>query len=293
MPDLPIPVTHATSVILQRKVYVAGGLTPGDRSDQTVHVFNIDTGKWTTLPPAPQCYSEAIAINNNLVLIGGRYPSTEEVTNMVSTWLADKWTQTIPPMIVKRVRPGVLLLKNFLFVFGGVSEDRNTLLDSFEVLDITKNQWSIGHGVLPQPLYLLKLGVFGDTVILTSALDTISTPTTKSWKIPVQVLEDSVTNSSSQPIQWTRIADTPYSGSSLLTNSKQPVCVGGYRDGQPTTSIYRYTSHNWELIGHLSQPCIRPSVVTINSSSFLVLGGHTDPYKPSESLHNDVELIMY
>ena len=202
MADLPIPITNATAVLIGRNVYLVGGVAPDVRSSQIVQVYNIDTGKWSTLPPAPQYYSEAMTINNNLVLIGGVESSTKKYTNMVSTWLVEeeKWTQTIRPMNTRRARPGVLLLKNYLFVFGGISEDNKTLLDSFEVLNVEENQWSSGRGLLPQPLHLFKLGVFGDAVILTNARISPNTSTTKSWKIPVCVLEDSVTNSSSQPI---------------------------------------------------------------------------------------------
>ena len=177
MADLPIPTFDATAVLIGRNVYLAGGVAPDIRSSQIVQVYNIDTGKWSTLPPAPQYNSEAIAINNNLVLIGGVESSTGKITNMVSTWLVEeeKWTQTIPPMSTRRFRPGVLLLKNYLFVFGGQGEDDKTLLDSFEVLNVEENQWSSGRGLLPRPLYAFKLGVFGDAVILTSAWISITT----------------------------------------------------------------------------------------------------------------------
>ena len=293
MADLPIPTTEATAVLIGRNVYLAGGIALDARSAMIVQVYNIDTGKWSTLPPAPQYCSEAIAINNNLVLIGGKESSTGKTTNMVSTWLVEeeKWTQTIPPMSTRRLRPGVLLLKNYLFIFGGLGEDEETLLDSFEVLNVEENQWSSGRGLLPQPLYGLKLGVFGDAVILTNALTSTTTRTTKSWKIPVHVLEDSVTNSSSQPIQWTPIADTPYYRSSLLTNSKQPVLMGGFEGHQPTKAIHLYTRDHWEVVGQLSEPRIESAVITISDNSFLVLSGHTDPYNVVQSLLNSVELI--
>ena len=295
MTDLPIPTTYATAVLIGRNVYIAGGIAPDVRSSQIVQVYNIDTGKWSTLPPAPQYWSEALAIDNHLVLIGGAESSTGKITNMVSTWLVEeeKWTQTIPPMSMRRVRPGVLLLKNFLFVFCGLGEDDKTLLDSFEVLNVEKNQWSSGRGLLPQPLYGFKLGVFGDAVILTSARTSTTTSTTKSWKIPVRVLEDSVTNSSSQPIQWTPIANVPYYQSSLHTNSKQPVLVGGHRGGQPTKDISLYTPDLWKIVGHLSEPRVRPAVVVISDTSFLVFGGYTNPYDPFQSLLKSVELISY
>ena len=292
MADLPIPTSYATAVLIGRNVYLAGGVASDVRSSQIVQVYNIDTGKWSTLPPASQYDSEAIAINNNLVLIGGQKSSTRKTTNMVSTWLVEeeKWTQTIPPMSTRRARPGVLLLKNYLFVFGGIGEDDKTLLDSFEVLNVEENQWSSGRGLLPQPLSSLKLGVFGDAVVLAGAWISRTTPTTKAWKIPVHVLEDSVTNSSSQPIQWTPIADTLYKSSSLLSNGKQPVLVGGFREGQPTKAIHLYTPDHWEVVGQLSEPRIRPAVVTISGDSFLVFGGLADPLNLHSQL-NSVELI--
>ena len=290
MADLPIPVSEASAVSIGRNVYLAGGAAPDVSSAQIVQVYNIDTGKWSTLPPAPQHDSEAIAINNNLVLIGGYESSTGKITNMVSTWLVEeeKWTQTIPPVSTRRFRPGVLVLKNCLFVFGGLGEDDETLFDSFEVLNVEENQWSSGHGLLPQPMYRFKLGVFGDAVILTSAWINPNAHTTKSWEIPVRVLEDSVTNSSSQLIQWTPIADTPYYWPSLLTNSKQPVLVGGDREGQPTKDIHLYTPDHWEVVGQLSEPHMRPAVITISHHSFLVFGGYADAVW---SLSSSVELI--
>ena len=105
------------------------------------------------------------------------------------------------------------------------------------------------------------------------------------------VLEDSVTNSSSQPIQWTPIADTLYKRSSLLINSKQPVLVGGFREGQPTQDIQLYTPDRWEVVGELLEPRIASAVVTISHNSFLGFGGCIDPNSVDQSLLLGVELI--
>ena len=295
-PDMPIPTIGATAVLIGREMFLAGGGTGGDaRTYQLVQVFNVSTGQWTTLPPAPQYTSEATVIDNKLVLIGGWDSTNGETTNMVSTWMVDeeKWVQTIPPMNMKRFRPGVLLLSKLLFVFGGEGEDDTTILNTFEVLDTERNQWSSGRGLLPQPLTSHNIGRYGDTVVLTSAWDTPTTPTNKAWKIPVRVLEESVRNPSSQPILWTPIADTPYYSSSLLTNSKQPVLVGGHRGGQPTRNIYAFHSDQWDLVGELSGQRSRPAVLAISDSSFLVFGGYTDPYNTRQTLLSSVELITY
>ena len=291
--NMPVPTTEARSVLIGKNLFVAGGIAGDVKLSQIVQVYNIDTGKWITLPPAPQYLCEAVSIAGNFVLIGGKNSSTGDITSIVSTWLVDeqKWIQKIPPMRMTRLRPGVLLLKKFLFVFGG--KDKTTVLHSFEVLDIEKNRWRKGRGVLPQPLWYLELGVFGDVVIVTSAWETVHSPSTKSWKIPVRVLEDSVTNSSFQPIKWIPIADTPYKRSTLLTNSKQPVLVGGSREGRTTKDIHRYTPDRWEVVGQLSQPQSSPSVITTSNSSFLVLGGCTNPHRVLQSLLNSVTLRMY
>jgi hypothetical protein len=252
MPDLPISTSDATPVVIGRDVYLAGGLTLDLKSAQIVQVFNVRDQKWRTLPSAPQYWSEALAINGNLVLVGGRDSFTSKITNVVSTWAVDegKWLQMIPPMSTRRGRPGVLLLKNFLFVFGGIVEDGKTLLDSFEVLDLTKNQWTSGHGLLLRPLWGLKLGVYEDTVVATCAWDTPTKATVNSWTIPVRVLMESVVNPSSQPLPWTPITDTPCFLPSLLANSKQPLLVGGFKGLEAVRDIYVFSSDGWG--GHLS-----------------------------------------
>ena len=295
MPAMPIPTTGATAVLIGRKVFVAGGLTGDVSRAKLVQVFNVSTGHWKTLPPAPQFTSKVIAIDKKLILIGGRDSTNRKVTNMVSTWMVDeeKWVQTIPPMNMKRARPGVLLLNKLLIVFGGRAEDK-TILESIEVLDTERNQWirNSGRGLLPQPLRYLRIGRYDDTVLLTSAMGTATAITDKSWKIPVRVLEESVSNPLSRPLQWTPIADTPFYRSSLLINSKQPVLVGGER-GPATRNIYALRSEQWDLIGELSEQRIRPAVLTISDSAFLVFGGCTDPTNPYQSLLSSVELIMY
>ena len=100
-----------------------------------------------------------------------------------------------------------------------------------------------------------------------------------------------MTTASSQPIQWTPIADTPYKRSSLLTNSKQPILVGGHKRGQPTKEIYRYVPDHWEHT--LSEACVRSSAVAINSHASMVFGGCTVPHDPLHSPLDTVELTIH
>ena len=85
LPDLPIATFFATALVILRNVYICGGVCPDVASAQIVQVYDLDKATWTKLPPAPQYDNEAVAINNQLVLIGGLEASSGTITNMVST----------------------------------------------------------------------------------------------------------------------------------------------------------------------------------------------------------------
>ena len=116
LPDLPIATSSATALIIARNVYVCGGACPDVALACVVQVYDLDKASWTKLPPAPQYKSEAAAINNQLVLIGGREASSRTITNMVSTWTGQGWQQDIPAMPTKRLRPGVTTYNTYLMV---------------------------------------------------------------------------------------------------------------------------------------------------------------------------------
>ena len=102
-PDLPILAACATAVIIGRKVYVCGGRCDSVELGRQVHVYCLKKKTWTPLSePTPQYRCKAIAINNQLVLIGGR-DATCKITNMVSTWTGQCWQQDMPAMPTNRV----------------------------------------------------------------------------------------------------------------------------------------------------------------------------------------------
>ena len=141
LPDLPIAKSSATALVIARNVYVCGGVCGSVVPARVVQVYDLDKATWTKLPPAPQYNSETAAINNQLVLIGGREASSGTITNMVSTWTGQGWQQDIPAMPTKRARPGVTTYNTYLMVAGGKAEDNQTILDSIDVLNTTTRQW--------------------------------------------------------------------------------------------------------------------------------------------------------
>ena len=148
-----MPSAYASAAIIDKKVYVCGGCCDDVESDCQVHVYCLNAKTWNTLPErTPQYQCEAIAIINQLVLIGGREASSNTITNIVSTWMGQHWQQYIPAMPTKRIGPGVITYDKYLIVAGGMSEHNLALLKNIDILDTgTLQWWTPANFQLPQP----------------------------------------------------------------------------------------------------------------------------------------------
>ena len=267
-----------------------------------MQVYDLDKATWTKLPPAPQYDSQAVAINNQLVLIGGREASSRTITNMVSTWTGQGWQQDIPVMPTKRMRPGVTMYKTYLMVAGGRAENsQQTLLGSIDVMDTTTRQWYTPANLqLPQPMYIMQITVSATHICVASAAITYNattnagTPSKSVWQLPVSTLSKVLVGEDSGPHQWTEIAPTPHNGSALLQDTAHPLAIGGDEDDsyKPTANIAVYDRHSnkWFTVGQLLEPRTRCTAVSLSRRSFLVCGGLSDP-RDRNTLLSSVEVV--
>ena len=304
LPDLPIPTSSATAIMINDDVYVCGGGTGGDIvSARTVQVYSVSHQTWNTLPLSPQCYSQGAAINGHLVLIGGRESSSGAVTNLVSTWNGRGWHQELPPMPTKRFRPGVTTCQNLVVVAGGLCEDEQTLLSSIAILNITTLQWSTPENfTLPKPMHRMHFTVSSAHLYVASAsiaynvaTDTDTTNKTV-WQLPLTALENALTTEGDNVSHhWTEIAPTPYYCSALLQDTAHVVAVGGgdKQSGTPTSNVFVFYPNNnkWYKVGQLGVPRADCAVVSLSSTSFIVCGGCTDARDPQNTLLTSVEMV--
>ncbi len=300
LPDLPIATFSATALVIARNVYICGGVCPDVASARVVQVYDLDKATWTKLPPAPQYHSEAAAINNQLVLIGGREASSRTITNMVSTWTGQGWQQDIPAMPTKRFRPGVTTYNTYLMVAGGQAEDDQTLLCSIDVMDTTTRQWySPANLHIPRPMYDMQITVSATHICVASASiaydATTKTATTSNsvWELPVSTLSKVLVGEDSGPHQWTEIAPTPHYCSALLQDTAHPLAVGGYNDSYKSTTdiaVYDRHSNKWSTVGQLLEPRTWCTAVSLSRRSFLVCGGASDPRDVNTKL-SSVEVV--
>ena len=302
LPDLPIPTSSATAIMINDDVYVCGGGTNGDVvSARTVQVFSVSHQRWKTLPLSPQYYSQGVQINGHLVLIGGRESSSGAVTNLVSTWNGRGWYQELPPMPTKRFRPGVTTYQSLVVVAGGLCEDKQTLLSSIAILNITTLQWStLDHLTLPRPMFQIQFTISNAHLYVASASITydvatsIDTTTKTVWQLPLTALENALTTKGDNVSHhWTEIAPTPYFNSALLQDTAHVVAVGGDESITPTSDVFVYDPNNnkWSKVGQLGVPRADCAVVSLSSTSFIVCGGCTDATKPQNTRLTSVEMV--
>ena len=303
LPDLPIPTSNASVVMITDHIYVFGGLCGGVDLARQVQVYDVNHNVWSTLPHSPQCYSQGVAINSKLVLIGGREAASGGVTNLVSTWTGQEWQQDLPPMPTKRLRPGVTTYHTSVVVAGGLAEDEQTLLSSIDILNITTRQWwTLTNLQLPQPMFDMQCTISSAHLYVVSAsishdVATDTGATVKDvWQLPVTALEKVLfPGDDDTPHQWTNVAPTPYFNSAILQDTAHIAAVGGNDNipGEPKSDIFVYSPDRdvWSKVGQLSVPRTICAVVSLSRTSFIVCGGCTDRRDPRNTLLSSVEVV--
>ena len=300
LPDLPIPTCDASAVMINDHIYVCGGFCGSVDLARQVQVYDVNRNVWSTLPHSPQYDSQGVAISSKLVLIGGHEAPSKGVTNLVSTWTGQGWQQDLPPMPTKRSRPGVTTNHTFVVVAGGVAEDKQTLLSSIDILNITTRQWWTPTNLqLPRPMFAMQCTISSAHLCVASAdircdAATGTGTTAKDvWQLSVTALENMLDDDDT-PHQWTKVAPTPYYNSAILQGTGHIVAVGGYDILiQPTPDIFVYNpdSDVWSKVGQLGVPRAYCAVVSLSRTSFVVCGGCTDPRDPHKTCLSSVEVM--
>ena len=302
LPDLPIPTCDASTVVINDHIYVCGGVCFDVHLVRQVQVFSINDCTWSTLPDSLQYCCQGAAIDNKLVLIGGREAASDRVTNLVSTWTGQEWQQDLPPMPTKRVRPGVTTYHTFVVVAGGRAEDEQTLLSSIDILNITTRQWWTPANLqLPQPMFAMQCTISSAHLCVASvhisydAATHISTNNKDVWQLPVTALENVLTPGHDDiPHQWTKFAPTLYFNSAISKDTGHIVAVGGDDISYiPTSDIFVYNPDGnvWSKVGQLGVPRTRCAVVSLSRTSFIVCGGCTDTRDLRSTRLSSVEVV--
>ena len=287
-------VGHATAIAIGGKIYVSGGACGDVERAQLVQVYDTITAEWTTLPPSPIYHSESTLVNGQLTLIGGLDASTGEITNSTITWDEEQkqWIPRVPPMSTKRLRPCIFHCNNLMLVAGGKASDDKTLLASVDVFNMDTFQWTTSSSFkLPLPMCSMRTSISCRYLYITSGRSSTTTTTVTAYKLPVNEVVNAVTKE--QEVKWIRVRNTPNWESGLVADSDHPIVVGGFQPGKPTSdvSIYDPATDEWSNVGQCVRPHLESCAIAVSSSSFVVIGGCTDPKDPWSSLIPNFELF--
>ena len=123
-------------------------------------------------------------------------------------------------------------------------------------------------------------------------MDSTTTVTRRAYKLPVKEVVNAITKE--QEVKWIRVQNTPNYSSGLVADSDHPIVVGGSDESDKPTSdvsIYDPTTDKWSNVGQCVRPHLESYAIAVSSSSFVVIGGCTDPIHPRSSLSPNFELF--
>ena len=291
--DLPSPIWYPSAVLHNEKVHVMAGFAPDDDTLHYVYTYDIHSNHWDTLPPLGHTGGVLQIIDGKLSVIGGVDTSTGEVTNEVSTFINNNWTQQFPHMLQKRFRPGVATYSDYVIVAGGY-RDINTVNDDIELLYYKQlPHWIRTNINLPEPMANITLTTADDLLYIAGYNNSDNKRSTKAYKIAVDNITSSVAQppTSSQTVQWTTIPSTPHYFTAIVPNSYPPVIIGGSDLQYDTTADVAMLKQSWSKVASLSSPRHAVAVVPINCDSILVIGGTTGGNTIEERKINSVTMV--
>ena len=260
----------------------------GDGGEEAVvMVYDPHSDQWSQLPPYEFRLFGMAAVNDQLVLVGGRDGSKR--TNRLGVWdeKSHQWTEPYPPMKAVRTSPSVVAHEKWLVVAGWY--DGSDALDRVEILDTTTRQW-YSAAPLPQRCGWMKSALVGDTLYLMGGNDG-NKPVMEVFTVflPALIRQATTPSEAASPAAsqtlWQTLPPTPLGHSAALALRGSLLAIGGQDDNREITSaIYLYqpsTRKKWVKVGDL--PTARDSCVStlLPSGEFLVLGGsddHSDDY---------------
>ena len=266
------------SVQVQGTVYVGGGEAGyGSHKNCIVMAYDINSSKWTLLPPYKTHYFAMTVISNQLVLVGGEVRDGFKST-MVGVWRADsrKWTHPYPDMSISRTYCSATACKQWLIVSGGYTE-LLVLLSSVEVLDTDTKVW---HLCVSAPLAWTQMetAVVGDTCFFMGGyIKNGYTKKVYSLSLPALVSQLNSDRSFVKEADiWKEIPELPVMHSAPLSVRGSLLAIGGRgTDLKDISALYLYQpdTKQWVKVADMPMQRYNCTCVMTTDGEIMVAGG--------------------
>jgi hypothetical protein len=162
LPDLPLPLLRSAPVRHEDQLYMAAGTTSGKVEVDVLLRMDLASGEWTELEaeggPSPRYKHMAVAVDGEMVLIGGKYDDEEPERIYGDLWRLDlatlTWTEqptTGGPEGIYRHAMAFDPTRGLIWIQGGFDADetRSDWLWSIdpETWEWTRHEWEDGPPV--------------------------------------------------------------------------------------------------------------------------------------------------
>ena len=254
-------VYNAQAVVLGNKVYI--GRIVHDGSSSKLLVFDFTEDSYGILDTPTEDYT-LTTYCSQVVLVGGRDPDTGKATNQL--WVLDEqddWSESLPPMIIKRYQAPAISVGDHLVVAGGCCSDGSPLA-TVEVYD--GHQWRQVQS-LPRACCSMKSTVLEGNWYLASRTRQGCKIYHTSLKCLIATLEEA-----GQTSVWKKLPGAPLQWTTLAVFRNQLITVeAGY---YCSSAIHAYfpNTKSWVHVGDLPAACYSTCTLVLPTEELLVIG---------------------
>ena len=257
--------------------------------------YDIESKKWSELPPCPNSSFSMAVIDGLLTIIGGKTPNIDP-TNSLLSFTDSEWTEEFPPMPTKRYWTIAVTYSSSIIVLGGETEGR-TVVCTVEVFNIKSKEWFAACS-LPQPLDSATATVCLEQLFLACGSSENTARCVLSCSIS-HLLESCCPTVSAgsghairEPGLWSRISDLPFHKMTITNLSDYVLAVGGKKkNGSPSSAVFVYdeVTATWIEIGCLKIARSSCFAVSLSRNEVMVVGGLVDD--EGKEATNSVEFL--
>ena len=275
----PTPVGRYghSAVILNGLVYVGSGVETGGNVSFVIDVYNPNEDKWGTPIDAPRCGFGMTALNNKLVIVGGKNKKGDTSKTVRSLEKSNQWEE-VTSMPTARYNCTAVGYNAMLLVIGGMSSD-DVALATVELFDTKKDRWYTCDD-LPKPHSFLQPLVVKNTLYLLGGHHQEPSPAVFTAPLNTTARHRLRCNYYKTP--------TPFVGSAAaVIAGKFVITIGGEVKIRTDISecsevcALNVSSGTWEAIGQLPAGRCVAAATSLTDDLVILIGGRT--YKEQHS----------
>ena len=286
------------AVVIGEKVYMGGGLTDYEFTENALQVFQYDQSgdEWSRLPPHHVIYFALAQFKGNLITVGGMIPYSGSITGKVYYFKeqSHRWEEFLKPMLTARTGLSVAITQSAIVASGGITANKGKLVYSatVEVYSSETSQWHTADP-LPVPCKFMTSVTIADTWYQLGGIGTDGKKIPTVLYAPLTILIQKATSpthqSASHVSVWKTLPDTPLVGSAAASLSGNLLMVGGVNDKSsafPAVHVFLPLTNSWVRVttGDLPEPRYVCTAVQLSPNRLLVVGGEDEQNKSTKTV---------